>query len=325
MAGEKEAMKSVSLIMVNFNTETHVLSTLMELRSRPEELPDQLIVIDNSPAYGLSQELAGLDLDVDYLATNDNLGFAGGVNLGLELCKGRFIILLNPDACPDRGCLAGLIDTLGYHEDIAVAGPALLSLAETPQPMVSATKSDPTLLTTLVEYTALHRLVSKDWLLKNYFVAPGGERTMVDCAMVQGACFAFKRNWLRRVGIFDAETFFLYWEETDFCRRIRNHGGRVIYCPKLTCRHQGGASVSGNQDIHLFWRSLYGYHHKHHGPFAGLVLRLLLIPGMATELVILQLLLYLRHGDDRQLERHIERMRLLLIEQFRPGDKKRVQ
>ena len=315
-------MESVSLIIVNFNTEFHVLATLTELATRPDELPGQLIVIDNSPANGLSRLLADLDFAVDYRAADDNLGFAGGVNLGLEHSNGRFAILLNPDARPEPGCLPGLVKVLVDHTDIGVAGPVLLSCEEVPQPVISATRCDPSLLTTLMEYTALHRLMAKDWLQNHYFVAPGGGNDLVDCAMVQGACFAFRRSWLDRVGRFDADTFFLYWEETDFCRRIRQLGGRVVYCPQLTCRHQGGASMDEDgQDIHYFWRSLYGYHRKHHGAPAAMVLRLLLIPGMAAELLILLVLSRLRHRGDPLLERHIDRMRILLSEQFRAGGK----
>ncbi len=315
-------MKSVSLIIVNFNSESHTLATLRELSTRPDELPEQLIIIDNSPANRLSQHLTNLDLPIAYHATGKNLGFAGGVNLGIEYCTGQFIILLNPDACPDPGCLSGLVKVLRNDQAIGVAAPCLLSCEDKPQPAISATKSDPSLFTTLVEYTVLKRFLPKDWLQNHYFVVPGQGRDPVDCSMVQGACFAFQRSWFERIGPFDADSFFLYWEETDFCRRIRQLGGRVVYCPQLTCRHQGGASVGEDgQDLYYFWHSLYSYHRKYYGPLAAIRLRLLLIPGIAAELLILLMLSRFRHRNDSQLEVHINRMRKVLIEQFRCNHK----
>lgn len=310
-------MQTTSLLIVNFNSETHTLAALALLASRPGEWPGQLVVVDNSPANGLSGRLEPLGPGVRYIPAVRNLGFAGGVNLGLANCSGRFVILLNPDARPEPHCLSGLVKVLADQPAIAVAGPALLPLDGSTPPVPSATRRDPSLLTALIEYTALHRLMCSDWLQTRYFVMPGSEAAPVDCAMVQGACFAFRRDWQERAGPFDAERFFLYWEETDFCRRVRRLGGRVVYCPQLRCRHQGGASTAdGEQDIRHFWRGLHAYHRKHGGPLTPLLLRLLLIPGMATELLILLLLSSFRRRGDTQLERHIGRLRAQLIEQF---------
>lgn len=318
--GKNKAMQSASLIIVNFNSEAHTLAALALLASRPDELPGQLIVVDNSPGNGLSRRLEDLDLRVAYIPSGRNLGFAAGVNLGLEHSTGRYVILLNPDARPEPHCLSGLVMVLAGQPDIAVAGPVLLPFEEGMVPVPSATRRDPSLLTALIEYTALHRLMPRDWLRNRYFVMPGAETEPFDCAMVQGACFTFRRDWQKRAGPFDADRFFLYWEETDFCRRVRKLGGRVVCCPQLRCRHQGGASTAGGeQDIHHFWRSLYAYHRKHGGPLTPLMLRLLLIPGMATELLILRLLSRFRRRGDVQLERHIDRQQALLIEQFHSG------
>jgi len=310
-------MQSTSLIIVNFNSEAHVIAALIELASMPGELPGQLVVVDNSPAHGLGRLLEVLDLRIEYVPANRNLGFAGGVNLGLARCAGRFVILLNPDARPQPHCLPGLVRVLAEHPDIAVAGPAQLPFAEGEPLVPSATRRDPSLLTALIEYTAFRRLVADDWLQTRYFVSPSPETEPIDCAMVQGACFAFRRSWQEKTGPFDAERFFLYWEETDFCRRVRKLGGRVVYCPQLRCRHLGGASMAGGvQDIHHFWRSCYAYHRKHHGRMAAFLLRLLLVPGMTAELLILLALSRFRHRGDRQLERHIDRLQAILIEQF---------
>lgn len=310
-------MQTTSLLIVNFNSEAHTLAALALLASRPGERPGQIIVVDNSPANGLLRRLESVDPRVAYIPAPRNLGFAGGVNLGLANCSGRFVILLNPDARPEPHCLSGLVRMLAEQPDIAVAGPALLPLDESKPPVPSATRRDPSLLTTLIEYTALHRLASRDWLQTRYFVMPGSATEPVDCAMVQGACFAFRRDWQERAGPFDADRFFLYWEETDFCRRLRRLGGRVVYCPHLRCRHLGGASLAaGEQDIPHFWRSLHAYHRKHHGRAAALLLRMLLIPGMAAELLILLLLARRRHRGDCRLERHINRLRAQLTEQF---------
>ena len=156
------------------------------------------------------------------------------------------------------------------------------------RPQPSATAIDPGVVSALVEYTIAHRVVGRDWLRRRYFlpssVEPGAEA--IDCAMVQGACLALRREAFTAIGGFDAERFFLYWEETDLERRFRRAGWRVLYCRDLACRHLGGASLDPGRSQHEghFWRGFYAYHRKHGGMVRELVLRLLLIPGISAEL-----------------------------------------
>lgn len=311
-------MNSVSLIIVNYNSESLVNDLLITLIDRPSELPDQLILVDNSPANGLADLVRAIDHSIEYYSSSHNRGFAGGVNLGLRYSKGRYIILLNPDTMPEKGCLSGLIQALTSEKKIAVAGPVLYSFDEEPQAVISATQTEPSLFSSLVEYTILQRFMPKDWLNRNYFVSPHKPNGLIECAMVQGACFAFKRKWLASVGDFDEEAFFLYWEETDFCRRIRKHGGKVVYCTQFACRHLGGASVqNGQQHIHHFWRSLFTYHRKHNGFFKMVILRFLLIPGIAAELLLLMFIALVRRKKNPQLIQDINRLRGIFLEQFR--------
>jgi GT2 family glycosyltransferase len=303
---------------VNFQCEEHTLACIDHLRSQEGDRPAEVVVVDNSPSNKLSQGLLGTDPTVRYLAQPENPGFAGGVNRGLKQATRRIVILLNPDARPDPGCLGGLCDVVEGEGDVA-AGPALIPLTPGRPSHPSALRRDPDLWTTLVEYTVAHRAVDPGWLDRNYFLRPEDVAdSPIECAMVQGACLVFPRALSDRVGEFDAARFFLYWEETDFLRRVRAAGGRVLFCPQLTCRHDGGASmVGGRQDAELFWRGLYRYHRKHNGRIAELLLRIAVVPGMAMELALLAALHLRRHGRDRDLRQDMETVRVRLREQFR--------
>ena len=92
-----------SLIVVNFESEDLTVETVEHV-ARLDDAPEQILVVDNSPQRGLEARLAGRRPGVDYLAAPHNLGFGGGVNLGLENAAGDFVVLLNPDARPGRGC-----------------------------------------------------------------------------------------------------------------------------------------------------------------------------------------------------------------------------
>lgn len=311
-------MDDLTVILVNYRTDDHTVACLDHLASLEGEVPSQTIVVDNSPSDRLRHDVERRGSEFVYLPQSDNVGFAEGVNRGLHRANGRFVVLLNPDARPEPGCLAGLVAVVAETPG-AAAGPAIVPLTSGQTCPPSALRRDPGLWTALVEYTIVHRAVARDWLDRHYFLrAEDVTASPVECATVQGACLAVPRDVVDRIGGFDAARFFLYWEETDFLRRLRAAGGRVLYCPDLRCAHDGGASIDGGgQDPVHFWRGLYRYHRKHHGRLYELVLRALLAPGIASEFAMLATLDLARRGRDSELRRDVEIARIRLREQFR--------
>ncbi len=310
--------RDASVVIVNYRCEAHTLACVQSLLAHENEYPTETIVVDNSPTELLAKGLFHIDPAVNYLPQSENLGFAGGVNLGLTHATQPSIILLNPDARPNPGCLGGLLDIVETEDDVA-AGPALVPLTPDHPNHPSALRRDPDLWTALVEYTVAHRLVDRNWLDQHYFLRPEDvAKSPTQCATVQGACLVFSRALIDRVGEFDAARFFLYWEETDFLRRIRDEGGRVLFCPHLICRHEGGAStVDARHNMELFWRGFYRYHRKHSGRLAELALRCVMAPGMVAEAAILGALLLARRGHDQTLIHDMTTVRHRLNEQFR--------
>jgi GT2 family glycosyltransferase len=303
--GETDVL-DISIIVINYYTEKELQALLDYLHACGHERPRQVVVIDHSPHRGLGQHPALKTAGVSYHANQHNPGFAAGVNLGLRYADGETIILLNPDTRPQPGCLSGLHMLLQANSQIAAAGPRLLPFSPANPEMPSATRRDPSLLTALVEYTVVQRLAPQDWLERHYYAKPTGLQTRLDCAMVQGACMALSRCWINKVGAFDEKRFFLYWEDTDWCRRARREGAKIAYSPQLRCLHQGGASIAvGSQDIRHFWSSFYAFQNKYEGPTHAMLIRLLLIAGMSVELALLTGLDIQRGSHDRRLRGHM--------------------
>jgi len=309
-------MLDASVIIVNYRSEDHVAELLAWLSHKPQERPAQIVIVDNTPERGLAARPELGRSEVMYLPMERNIGFAAAVNAGLLEAGQRIAILLNPDARPDPGCLSGLLGELDSTPEAAVAGPRLTPFHEGETEIPSATLIEPNLKSILLEYTALHRLVpgSRDWLRRHYFAELVD--SPVDAAMVQGACFAIVRSWSERVGGFDTR-FFLYWEETDFCRRVREQQGRVRYCPQLQCRHVGGASVEDESAASRhYWRGFYAYLEKHRGKWYARGVRVLMLIGVGAEYLILRALGLWRRGRDPRLAADTESMRLRLRGQF---------
>ena len=294
-------MLDATVVLVNYRSEDHVCEALAQLERCADDWPAQVVVVDNSPARGLAARLVQRAAAVEYVPMECNAGFAAAVNRGLARARCATVVLLNPDARPEAGCLRGLVEVLGAH-DAAVAGPALIPFDDGARAVPSATRADASWLTIMVEHTVAHRLAPAGWLDRHYFLSAGDGQQPLPCAMVQGACLALRTEWVARVGPFDAARFFLYWEETDFCRRVRAAGGTVLYCPALRCRHLGGATMpNGRQDARAYWRSFYAYHRKHGGRAHVALLRVGLLAGTTAEYLVLSALHHWRHGRDAAL------------------------
>jgi GT2 family glycosyltransferase len=296
-----------TLILVNYRSAERSASRLAALAAG-EAPPCEVVVVDNSPGEGLEALLAERRVSVAYVPMPRNVGFAAAVNEALRYARLEHLLLLNPDAAPEPGCLAGLLRALAGDASIAAAAPRLVAWSGDSVGAISALRRDPDLWTALLEYTALVRLAPRDWLERKYFLPPTGAAP-VECAMVQGACMALSRSWIERVGVFD-ERFFLYWEETDWCRRARLQGGRILYCPALSCRHEGGASSESSAlAARFFWKGLRAYHRKHGGLGRALAVDALVPAGIAAEYAILSALHLARRGRDARLAADRQRVR----------------
>ena len=315
-------MLPVSVILVNYHSPELVVGAVRHLETLDHERPAETIVVDNSSDRELQ---ARLDGRVTYLTAQRNLGFAGGVNAGLARVTEEIVLLLNPDARPEPGCLDALATVLQESRDVGIAAPQLVPLSPGMATIPSATRRDPSLLTLLAEYTALRRLLPASWLLDRYFLT--AEHCAAPCAaaMVQGACFAFRRSLVDRIGRFDEERFFLYWEETDFCRRARAAGWRVLYCPQARCGHAGGGSTPEPEAARrYFWWGLLAYYRKHEGAARTAFLRGALVCGTAIEVCLLTLLRLIRPTDRRlrhDLDENRRRLGHLLL--ARPPERRR--
>lgn len=292
-------MLTTSVVLVQYRSAELVIQALGYLASLGGERPEQVIVVDNSPDDGLRDRLGswGAAAGLVYVDAGGNRGFAGGVNLGLEQAIHDNVILLNPDARPEPGCLSGLVETLRATPDAGIAGPVLVS-ADGRATAPSATRIDPDMRTILAEHTVLRRFLPSAWLDGRYFLRPYGASEPVAAAMVQGACFAMRRELVDRIGRFDEERFFFFWEETDYCRRARIAGWQVVYCPRLRCVHSsGGSTPDPDAARRHYWFGLFVYQRKYAGALRTALLRLALFLGIAAEVTLLGALRLVRPGD----------------------------
>ena len=205
---------------------------------------------------------------VHLIQNTANLGFARANNQGIQASQGRYVLLLNSDTVVLEGALTGLVHFMDQHSDAGACGPRLLRPNGTPQPY--AFGGDPTLGYLLAR--GLNRL-----LLRRYLHDWATDATQ-EVDWVSGACLMVRRRAIEQAGLLD-ENIFMYFEDNDWCLRIRKVGWKVYYNPQASIVHIGGQSLAQNPSArHVYYRSLTYFYAKHYGSLARLLLRVSLLP-----------------------------------------------
>ncbi len=226
----------------------------------------EVVVVDHSServaASRLRQRFPWLRL----LEVDANPGFAAGVNRAFQESKGRHLLLLNPDCVVHGDVFRPLALWLDQHSRVGAVG-ALVE--ESDGSIQASARKFPGLTTFFAGRTSwLTRTWPRNpWTRRNLVPQDGG--TPIEVDWVSGACMMVRREAFESVGGLD-EQFFLYWEDADFCLRLKRAGWSVVYNPGERVTHLTGRSSAKarRQSLLAFHRSAYRYFRKNSGGLA---------------------------------------------------------
>lgn len=237
-------------------------------------IPHEIIVVNNSPLKLGLLDAPGLNC----LEAGRNLGFARAVNWGIRESRGDLILLFNPDARFTGDAVSGMVEFLETHPRAGIVGPQLVFPDGTLQNSVDLI---PNLATELLNKSLLKILLPRAYPSKR-----SGFRDPVEVPSVIGACMMIRRPVIDKVGLLD-EGFFLYLEETDFCRRASLAGFEVWHLPGITVDHHQGVSAKkfDAQRKVEYLRSVHRFFLKHKGPFQAGLLALLTLVKLGVEVL----------------------------------------
>jgi N-acetylglucosaminyl-diphospho-decaprenol L-rhamnosyltransferase len=263
---------ALSIVIVNWNTSALLRDCLASLPAACGDLAPEVLVVDNASRDGSAALVRAEFPGATLLEAGANLGFAGGNNLALPRCHGDFVLLLNPDTVCPPGSLAKLVAFARRQPDLGAVGP-LLTDADG-RPTITWGWFPAPRHHWLGFLDPARRLGGPFWGERVVHV-PGRDEPSRPVDYVAGACLLMPRAALARVGPLDAR-FFLYFEETDWCRRARDAGLVVWYCAECEVVHLEGRAAATVSDFSLrqFQHSYRLYLRKHHGRARELETRL---------------------------------------------------
>jgi len=231
----------VVVSIINYRTPDLTLACVQSVLARGGEADLSIVVIDNASGDGsdvaIRDWIAAQEpcAPVTLMASDKNLGFAGGHNAVMRTHPAAFYLLLNSDTVLHDGALAGLLAAADTHPHAGVLAPALEDEDGTRQ--ISCFRAH-TPASELIRGAATGPVTR---LLERYDVPLEATPDPKAIGWVSFACVLIRQSVIVRTGGLDEE-FFLYYEDAEFCHRVRQEGWQIAYIPDARVVHFRGGS-----------------------------------------------------------------------------------
>ena len=226
--------KNITFVIVSFKSSHVIEKCIQSINSNIK-----IIVVENSDQVLVKKHLENKFSNVEVVIANQNLGYGKGNNLGISKVKSQYVFILNPDAILEKNCLNELLKAQTNLKD---------------------------------NFTILAPNLSNNY---GYFSSKknNSQNQILEVDYVKGFAILINLNQIKFDKIFD-ENFFLFLEEIDLCKRIKDSGGKIFVALNSKIQHAGKQASEYNFNIelcrnwHWMW-SLFYYNYKHFGALSA--------------------------------------------------------
>ena len=279
----------VSIVIVNFNTRELLRNCLLSIRA--SDLDAEVLVVDNASADGSQKMVRAEFAEIKVIENTENLGFSAANNAGIRQAQGKFVLLLNSDTIVKPGAVVAMAKFLDAHPEAGGVTCRLLNADGSIQACVSGRPGPAMLFFRLFGFSRLVRGDRARRALSRWFpflvgstvrgyLDPYTAEVPTEVENISGACLMLRREAIEQVGLLD-ENFFMYFEDMDYCLRLRSAGWKLYYLPAGEIVHLVGQSSGGRMrdySIHSY-RSLFYFYRKHYPLRTRFAIRLVVLAG----------------------------------------------
>ena len=230
----------------------------------------KIIVIDNSNDQILKKEIQSKYQNVECILSKENLGYGAGNNLGLSMVKTSYALIMNPDVCLKKDAIKNFFITINNLENFGIIAP-----------------------------------ISKNEKYNNFDI--NNDKNLKEVDNVKGFAMFINMENLKKINFFD-ENFFLYFEEIDLCKRLKDINSRIFIDPTIEVSHLGGSSHNSQIEMpmelsrnwHWMWSTFY-FHKKHYGYFSALIK---ILPKLCSSLIKFIIFFILLKSNKSEIYKH---------------------
>ncbi|HKJ45934.1 MAG TPA: glycosyltransferase [Balneolales bacterium] len=275
----------ISIIIVNYNVKEFLANLLNSIYKAQHQLSLEIIVVDNASIDDSINYLKKRYPKVIYLANEQNVGFGKANNQAINISRGKYALIINPDTLIREDTLITMYNHMENHPETGAAGCKLLnpdgSFA------LESRRSIPTPFSALWKILGLTALFPKNKTFADYYLSWMDEDKPSRVPVLSGSFMFFRTEVLKELKGFD-DQFFMYGEDIDLCHRVNEAGYNIDYVPDTSIVHfKGESTKKDNIDyIVLFNKALYQFFKKHYGYSYSIFFRTIVLLGILIRGVI---------------------------------------
>lgn len=283
-------VSDLTIVIVSFNVCDLLRRCLASVMASQGDLVIDICVVDNASKDQSTAMVRSEFPSVHLIANDENVGYPAANNQGLRLlgvdrpaeeARPRYCLLLNPDTEVPEGAFTQLVGYLDTHQDIGVIGPKLVLPDGSLD--LACRRSFPTPEVSSYRMLGLSRLFPHSRRFGRYNMTYLDENVMADVDSVVGAFMMVRTRAVAKVGLMD-ERFWMYGEDLDWAKRIKDDGWRVVYYPAVEVLHVKRASSRQNERAqHEFYRAMLIFYYKYYRGETPYLLHLVIILALAIK------------------------------------------
>lgn len=245
----------LSIILVHYDQEEIILRSIAEIISQRIESKFELIVVDNDENSSLRERIPQ---NVLYIKSLRNLGYGGGNNLGASYGKGEYLLILNPDVSLHKLAIDRLVKFLDKNKKVAAVSPILINEKYT------GTK-ELTPIRAIFSHSFINKIFPNNFIVRDYKFTNFDKAVPYQVETLPGSVFVIRKKVFLEVGKFD-ENIFLYYEESDIGKRIKEANYLMYVLPDAKAEHNQTREENKKLLIENIKSRQY-YIKKHYGYF----------------------------------------------------------
>lgn len=260
----------LSVIIVNYNVEYFVDQCLNSVKASVTNHPIEVIVIDNSSIDGSVDLLEEKYSEFKLIFNKENVGFSRANNQGIDISRGEYVLLLNPDTVVEEFSFEKVINFMDHHPETGGLGVRMIDGKGRFLP--ESKRGLPTPMVAFYKIFGLSRIFPKSKRFGQYHLGHLSEFETNKIDVLSGAFMLMRKKALDKVGNLD-EDFFMYGEDIDLSYRIQKGGYDNYYFADTSIIHYKGESTkkSSVNYVFVFYRAMIIFAKKHFsGKNAGL-------------------------------------------------------
>lgn len=252
----------LSILIVNYNVGKKLIKCLESLYVKNTKTEFEIIVVENG-TEDLKAKLKDKFPKVKYIKSKQNLGYGGGNNLAAKNAKGDYLFILNPDTLVLDNAVDNLLKFISNNKKTGIVSPLLVD--KDLKPFKTQSRKELTPLRSVLSFSFLRKIFSRQSIYNDPTLEKWDYKSPLEVDAIPGAAFLIPKKLFDKLHGFD-ESFFLYFEENDLSKRVKNLGYHLYIIPTSKVLHEVGQSTKQiDNKIKVFEKSRFLFLKKHYG------------------------------------------------------------